>query len=158
MIVTNNGQLKGYTIFFPGNRSNGKRFQARDLCSGLHYVVARVLFQITATCVFIIYRHNLAIVNMASIVVFLYIAMRIASTKHIYFNASTEHLSYALAPPSLWFDHVSLYVMLVSIVFISNNQGGWVGLLGDFGIFIEFALILIGIFPVFSYIMFVKSK
>lgn len=158
MIVVTNGESIGYTIFFPGNRFKGRKYQARDLASGMRYAPSRLLFQVVVCCLCVLYRHNINMLNIISMVTLCYVAFTIFSTKHISVDSTSGKWSYSLAPALLWLDHFSRYAMLFLVVLISNAYGSIGSSFGTVAVLIAVFVAFIGLFPIFSYLMYVRYK
>lgn len=158
MIVVTNGESTGYTIFFPGDRFKGRKYQARDLASGMRYAPSRILFQIALSCVCLMYRRNVNVLNIISMATLIYVAITILSTKHIPVDSASGKWSYSLAPALLWLDHFYRYTMLFVVLLITNVYGSLGGSFGTIAALVAVFVAFIGLFPIYSWLMYVRYK
>jgi len=156
MIVVTNGESTGYTIFFPGDRFKGRKYQARDLASGMRYAPSRILFQVALSCVCVLYRHNINVLNIISMATLSYVAFTILSTKHIPVDSTSGMWSYSLAPALLWLDHFSRYTMLFAVVLITDVYGSLGSSFAIIAVLVEVFVAFIGLFPIYSWLMYVR--
>lgn len=156
MIVVTNGESTGYTIFFPGDRFKGRKYQARDLASGMRYAPSRILFQIALSCVCVMYKHNVNVLNIISMATLIYVAITILSTKHIPVDSASGKWSYSLAPTLLWLDHFSRYTMIFVVLIITNVYGSLGSSFATIPALLAVFVALIGLFPIYSWLMYVR--
>ena len=156
MIVVTNGESTGYTPFFPGDRFKGRKYQARDLASGMRNAPSRIIFQIALSCVCAMYRRNISVFNMISMATLIYVSITILSTKHIPVDSASGKWSYSLAPTLLWLDHFSRYTMIFVVLIITNVYGSLGSSFATIPALLAVFVALIGLFPIYSWLKYVR--
>lgn len=151
MFVMDDGITKGYSVaFFP----RGRKLKVRDMAADMRYVSLRITVQILVLGLCALYRHDQTALHILSVAAFILLAARMAFGRYVLIDTSKGRWVCSLAPARLWFDHLSLYAMLFTVVFATGDQATPSGLPGPISMGCSAVVAFVGLCPIWCYFVY----